>query len=503
MLIWMQFTGLSFAWELALAIALALGLTVHNAQPEEEDFTSEELMDAMQEEAASTPEPEAALVAEETPKMVAAGAADVLAPSKPTPLVLPSWLVEKIKGRTAIFYFSPLCSHCQDAMPAINELVQRESLDWLGVATTGTPPQAIASFKTEYKASFEMLQDDADRHFADAVMARSTPSVYVVSPADPAQGHPPNTVIVHERYAPFSPGSSGVFSIRENPTDPFKHFDGYVGVGTCGACHTQETRSWAMTHHAVAYRTLYTREKADDPKCVGCHVTGMGEPGGFVMGDHGSDMRDVTCEACHGAGGPHSKTAKVQDPKAQCVTCHDAEHSIAFTVEKGLPHIDHFIGNRHTDDQVRERIMAMIDGEAPRPLLAFPEGPTLGAKACKSCHSESHKSWKKSPHGRAMATLKGEDKTKLECVRCHATPTSFGSTQPTELSQYRTSESVGCESCHGAGEAHAANPTKDNIVGLGESCPECVIEAVCTSCHTPKWDPDWELQGRLEAARHP
>jgi hypothetical protein len=30
-----------------------------------------------------------------------------------------------------------------------------------------------------------------------------------------------------------------------------------------------------------------------------------------------------------------------------------------------------------------------------------------------------------------------------------------------------------------------------------------VIEAVCTSCHTPKWDPEWELESRLEAAKHP
>ena len=59
-------------------------------------------------------------------------------------------------------------------------------------------------------------------------------------------------------------------------------------------------------------------------------------------------------------------------------------------------------------------------------------------------------------------------------------------------------DGVGCESCHGSGQAHVADPTKDNIVGLGDSCPVCVIEAVCTTCHTKEWDPDWDLDQRLE-----
>ena len=63
-------------------------------------------------------------------------------------------------------------------------------------------------------------------------------------------------------------------------------------------------------------------------------------------------------------------------------------------------------------------------------------------------------------------------------------------------------EGVGCEACHGPGGAHVKEPTKDNIVGLGSSCPECVIEAICTSCHTPKWDASWDLQTRMRALQH-
>ena len=79
---------------------------------------------------------------------------------------------------------------------------------------------------------------------------------------------------------------------------------------------------------------------------------------------------------------------------------------------------------------------------------------------------------------------------------------SLAPPSPTDLSAWRTQEGVGCESCHGPGGAHAAAPSATNIVGLGESCPECVIEAICTSCHTEQWDPDWELKARLGAIDH-
>lgn len=491
MLLSMQLFGMSAVWELALALAVVLGLQFGMPDPPAEESGSEELVEA------SAP-PEAA--PDVVPKQVAAGTAELLAPSTPTPVVLPEWLTKRISGTTAIFYFSPTCPHCQHAMPDVRELVEQTDMDWVGVATNQSTPGEINFFATEYGAPFDLLRDDGDRGVGAPLGVRSFPAVYVVSPPPEGSEHPPNTLMLQDAIVPFSKMR---FLIRQDPGDPFKHFDGYMGHSTCALCHTQETQSWALTHHSLAYRTLYTRERVDDPKCVSCHVTGMGEPGGFVMGDHESEMRDVTCEACHGASGPHGQGTAPVDPKAGCVKCHDAEHSIAFTVDKGLPHIDHFVANSMDMSEWRDKRIAMIQGEAPRPLLAFPEGPTIGSKACRSCHEASHESWADSPHGKAMASLKPEEQTDVACVRCHATPTAFGGPPSSELSGYRVDESVGCESCHGAGEAHAKKPTKDNIIGLGESCPECVIEAVCTSCHTQKWDPEWELKTRLQAAKHP
>ena len=440
----------------------------------------------------------------ETPtKQVAAGTAAVLAQPVIHVLSLPEVVTKQITAPTALFYFSPTCPHCQDVMPAVNMLTEDLNLQWLGVASSRATRLEIERFEAEYKPRFEVIHDDLSGSFAAAVQARATPSIYIVQPRTTASADDPtHAVELLDAYTPFSRGMEGLLRLRSKRDDPFHSFDTYQGPKVCGSCHQQEHRSWVITHHASAYRTLYKRDRAQDLQCVGCHVTGIDSPGGFKTGDHGSPMRDVGCESCHGPGGPHNPDSEPIDAKQSCVRCHDAEHSIAFTVEKGLPHIDHFMAVGMTDQQLRERITAIGRGEAARPLLAFPEGPTVGSQACRSCHKSTHKSWSRSPHAKAMKRLSTEEQQGSDCLKCHATPKNFGPSPSAVAEDYRVDEAVGCESCHGAGAAHANAPTKDNIVGLGESCPECVIEAVCTSCHTPKWDPSWELKTRLEAAKH-
>jgi hypothetical protein len=266
----------------------------------------------------------------------------------------------------------------------------------------------------------------------------------------------------------------------------------------CVSCHREEGLAWALTHHATAYRTLVRRDRARDLACVGCHVTGMND-GGFDPADDGSSpFVDVTCESCHGPSGPHDGAAS--DASASCVGCHDAEHSVAFDLERALPHIDHYAANGLDQAAFQARLSALLKGEAPRPLLAFPEGPTVGAAACKSCHKAESKHWAKTGHAHAMDVLTNNPAADASCTTCHATPTAMGAMESS--GSFRTDEGVGCESCHGAGAEHAKNPTAQNIVGLGETCPECVIEGICTSCHTMKWDPGWALEPRLDAIRH-
>lgn len=95
----------------------------------------------------------------------------------------------------------------------------------------------------------------------------------------------------------------------------------YLGFRACAKCHIDQGESWRTSAHAKAFDSLKPNAKIEaktkaklDPKkdytqdknCVGCHVTGYGEPGGFNSQAPADDMKNlvgVTCEACHGAGG--------------------------------------------------------------------------------------------------------------------------------------------------------------------------------------------------------
>ncbi|MEL6344190.1 MAG: multiheme c-type cytochrome [Myxococcota bacterium] len=427
----------------------------------------------------------------------AAGTAEVLTPSAPLPIDLPPTISAAIQGETLLFYYSPTCPHCQQVMPDLNALMDAApDLDVIGVAVGAASPELVAHFAETYGARFETIID-VDRSFSMMMGARATPNVYMVRPNNAEDADKPFELL--EAYTPFARGMGPVLLMRRAPTDPFAHFQGYQGELACRVCHQQEGMSWAITHHAQAYYTLYQRDRAEDLECVGCHVTGLGAPTGFTVGDHRSPLANVTCESCHSASGPHD--GESVDANQTCAGCHNKEHAINFSLAKGLPHIDHYAANGMTREQLRDRMSAIADGTAPKPLLAFPEGDAVGAQACRSCHKKQHRTLKKAPHARAMAALAGSDAENVDCVRCHATPARSGPAAE-DLSGYLTDEGVGCESCHGPGQAHVQDPSADNIVGLGESCPECVIEAICTSCHTPEWAPNWDLKEALDQIPH-
>lgn len=428
----------------------------------------------------------------------AAGAARVMGPISDTPIVLdlPAAVARRIKGPTLLVYFSPGCVHCQAVAPELARLAKRLEgrLTVLGVAASSGAPEDVALFRKAFDWTFEVVRDD-DRTIAAAMGARATPSAALVERVA-------GDVVVRDVWYPYAKGSDVLVEMRLQ-ANPFAAFteDRYVGQRTCAACHTTEAESWAVTHHAVAWRTLQTSDKTGDAACVGCHVTGHGKPGGWDGTPATDALVDVGCEACHGPGGPHDGKRAVAS--SSCEGCHDAKHSIAFSYAKGLPLIDHYRSSAMDDEAFREARRALWEGEAPRELLAFDAGVYVGAEACATCHAGPHAQWAASKHGQAMKPLvTGGTDGSVTCVRCHATPTQVGP-PATELTGYRTSEGVGCESCHGPGQAHVqAKGGTDNIVGLGESCPVCVIEAVCTSCHTREWDPDWNLEAGLSTIRH-
>lgn len=424
---------------------------------------------------------------------VAAGSQATLAHPEPMPVTLPEEIASHIEGETLLLYFSPGCPHCRDVAPDFVRLTAEkgDELNFLWVASGGSFPEDVETFRQEFGITSAILIDHT-RVLPTTFGLRSTPVGLLMRRDD-------DGVKLLTGWLPWFKGADVLLEMFRNPEQPYVGFTPgrYLGNTVCQGCHTQEALSWAMTHHASAYATIYRDERTEEEECVRCHVTGLGE-GGFVMGDHASDHSGVTCEACHTPGGPHDGVSG--DATAVCEGCHDADHSIAFSLERGLPHIDHFFANSMSEEELQERWRSLRSGQAERPLLAFQTGPNAGSAACQSCHPDEHSRWQAGPHANAMATLTGELSDDPSCVRCHATATSSGPT-PTTIEGFFTAEGVSCESCHGPGVDHAANPTLENILRLGSTCPECVLNEVCTSCHTTAWDPTWDLDEHLGRLR--
>lgn len=91
----------------------------------------------------------------------------------------------------------------------------------------------------------------------------------------------------------------------------------YVGVAKCRPCHMPQYKSGQETRMAKAFELLKPgvgaeakraqnldpdKDYTHDPKCVACHVTGFGQPGGFVSVEETPKLAGVQCEACHGPG---------------------------------------------------------------------------------------------------------------------------------------------------------------------------------------------------------
>ena len=424
----------------------------------------------------------------------AAGTQGFLGEPLSVALQLPSSVTSQLSGRTLLFYFSPSCPHCTAVMPSLVEFSESDSISglaFLGIATSHTTPEALKDYRQKFKVDFPM-QIDTDRAFAISAGLQSTPAAIVVEPTDSGW-----TAIAG--FVPWFEGAEKLLQIQLNPQDPFSgfHANRYMGPTVCAACHRSEANSTSLTHHTIAYATLYSRDRVGEKECVRCHVTGLDE-GGFEMGDHHSDFASVSCESCHGPGGPHDGVRL--EPKESCEGCHDAQHSIAFAYEKGLPFLDHYKADHMSQTEIRERWSALQSGEAEKPLLAFPDGPTVGQQACKECHATEHARWSNGPHANSEKRFADSDPAvDPECLSCHRTPEAFGVGRTHGPS---TTPGVQCESCHGPGGAHVEAPSKTNIVGLGDSCPECVIEEICTNCHTPTWDPEWDLNTRLVVIRN-
>ena len=150
----------------------------------------------------------------------------------------------------------------------------------------------------------------------------------------------------------------------------------YVGSAACKECHptayealrdrphtgtTARLAKPAWNHWRVPRykRGVVGIRKA---KCLRCHVTGYGRPGGFPAdvpdGPASHAMAGVGCEACHGPGKAHADDPKELRAIARlggtcnecnvlpiCRQCHDDTNSPEFDYRTALPKARHPAGD--------------------------------------------------------------------------------------------------------------------------------------------------------------
>ncbi|UCF68891.1 MAG: hypothetical protein JSV80_06275 [Acidobacteriota bacterium] len=120
---------------------------------------------------------------------------------------------------------------------------------------------------------------------------------------------------------------------------------GYLGAGACTGCHAEIVSNWAQTRHARAFETLERHASGGPrPNCVRCHVTGYGQPTGFVDPDTTPHLMGVSCEACHGGAAEHVEVPERpygNATLATCTSCHTAEQDPAFNYYRDRQLVDH------------------------------------------------------------------------------------------------------------------------------------------------------------------
>jgi len=288
----------------------------------------------------------------------------------------------------------------------------------------------------------------------------------------------------------------------DNP--PLLVRDGYSGEQRCLICHEKQHLQWSLTGHASAFASLHRKAQTGNPDCIGCHVTGFGQPGGYQSGRGHQHLENVQCEACHGPGyqscsaytGQKAAAKNAAQWKALCVVCHTEKESLNFVFPR------RFMQVRHTampelDGLDRAGRIALLDrtGGTDNPF----DNPAryVGADACRACHADQYRHWQSTAH----ASVKPESATANGKLYRFVTGINAAGGYPAEG---RTG--VQCEACHGPGERHVQQPEAKGhgfIVGLGAECPSCVVEQICRTCHGVQDDPEFDFDRAIDRVRHP
>lgn len=415
---------------------------------------------------------------------------------------------ESLGGRAAVvIFFLHTCPHCHKALAALETILD-------SIPEPERPRRVAVSIQNDPAGVRRSLQDlgleDLDPYLDPEGRATErwgvTGGVPVVLVLD-AQGR-----ITHRTTGWNEQRDPGIVRMKVATAagvhvpmllDP----KGYSGNDVCGTCHELEYASWEYTAHASAFDTLVTHAADRRTDCVGCHVVGFEETGGYDVLRPAPHLENVGCESCHGRGGPHLSPDFVPEAgyAEVCSSCHTPTHSLGFEYEPFRARVSH------------RRIAALSNAERAR--LGQGGGPSrsllptraehVGSNACQDCHAREFGTWQASAHGRAVASLETKGKADdPSCLACHTTAFGKPGGFPSDaaVTEYPDLARVGCESCHGPGGDHVGPGARrvGTILSLGDKCDSCVILKICGSCHDDANDPGFRfhVEERIEAQRH-
>jgi hypothetical protein len=77
--------------------------------------------------------------------------------------------------------------------------------------------------------------------------------------------------------------------------------------------------------------------------CVGCHVLGFNQPGGYKDQASSKNLAGVQCESCHGMGSTHDAFSATPRKVTEqtCRICHTKDVSPGFDYALYLPYVSH------------------------------------------------------------------------------------------------------------------------------------------------------------------
>jgi hypothetical protein len=108
-------------------------------------------------------------------------------------------------------------------------------------------------------------------------------------------------------------------------------------------CHAAEAAQWKSSKHAQAWESLVAAKQDTVAACIGCHVAGYNQPGGYRDQASTPGLAGVQCESCHGMGSTHDAFSSTprRVTEQTCRICHTKEASPGFDYALYLPYASH------------------------------------------------------------------------------------------------------------------------------------------------------------------